>query len=296
VQRGGAYAGPLELSVTDLPASVGYAVFDRPGGSLDGLTGLGARLGLRLPVAGDEGPRSLSVVATGSDGGPIGSRAMDLLVDRRGPKVRELVARIRGGGGPLDPRGRVPAVVSWSVQDAWSRVARVTAQRRLGTRRWQTLDSTTSRARVSLAPAHRLRLRVRAEDSLGNRSTSATLPVQLTVRDSSSPAVATPAGGWSTIAVSAARGGSLLVADDTASSLVTDFQGTSVGLLAPIGPQRGRLRLRIDDGPWQEVDLAAPRGLQQRIVHARSVPAGGHRLEVQRVRGLVALDAILILD
>ena len=85
------------------------------------------------------------------------------------------------------------------------------------------------------------------------------------------------------------------MAEATASSLVTDVQGTSVALLAPIGPQRGRLRLRIDDGPWQEVDLAAPRGLQQRIVYARSLPAGEHRLEIQGVRGLVALDAILIL-
>ena len=219
VQRGGAYAGPVELSVADLPAGVGSAVFDRPGSSLDGLAGLGARLRLTLPAGGDQGPRALSVLATGSTGNLAGSRALDLLVDRKGPTVSGLVARIRGGDSPLDPGGRVPAIVSWSVQDAWSQVAQVTAQRRLGTGRWRTVGSAMSHARVSLAPAHPLRLRVRAEDGLGNGSTSATLPVRLTVRDSSSPAVATPAGGWSTMAVSAARGGSLLVADATASSL-----------------------------------------------------------------------------
>ena len=296
VQRGGAYAGPLELSVADLPASVGSAVFDRPGVSLDGLAGLGARLRLTLPVAGDQGSHSVTVLASGSGGSPAGGRTLDLLVDRKGPRVSGLVARIRGGDSPLDAGGRVPAVVSWSVQDAWSQVAQVTAQHRLGTRRWRKLDSAMNHARVSVAPGHPQRVRVRATDDLGNGTTSGTLPVRLTVRDSSSPAVVAPAGGWSSVAVAAARGGSLLVADATASSLVTDFHGTSVGLLAPIAPQRGRLRLRIDGGPWQEVDLRAPRSLQQRIVHARSVPAGDHRLEVQRVRGLVALDAILILD
>jgi hypothetical protein len=297
VQRGGGYAGPADLTVGGLPATVGTAVFDRPGASLDGLTALGARLRLTLPLVGQQGPRTLSVTSSGPAANITGSRDLELLVDRKGPRVSALAARIKGGSAPLERDGAAPVVVSWDVSDAWSAVARVTPQRRIGDGTWRSIRGGSSRAQVSLAPARLSRFRVRSADALGNTSTSASLPVRLLVRDSSSAAVLTPAGGgWSTRRTAAARGGSLLVAEEVTESLDTTFRGSAVALLAPIGPQRGSLRLRVDEGPWQEVSLAHPKGRQQRIVHARVLEPGEHRLEIQGVSGVVAVDAILILE
>lgn len=297
VQRGGGYAGTADLAVGGLPANAGTAVFDRPGPSLEGLTALGARLRLTLPVDAQQGPRTLTVTSNGPSANLAGSRDLELLVDRTGPKVSALTARIKGGGAPLGRGGAAPVVVSWEVDDAWSAVARVTPQRRIGDGAWRGLRGGAIRAQVSLAPARLSRFRVRAADTLGNTSTSATLQVRSLVRDSSSATVLTPAGGgWSTKRAEAARGGSLLVAEDTTDSLVTTFRGSAVALLAPIGPQRGSLRLRVDEGPWQEVSLASPKGLQQRIVHARMLEPGAHRLEIQGVSGVVAVDAILMLE
>jgi len=300
VQRGGGFAGSVDLDVTGLPASVGSATFDRPGSPLPGLDdthywdALGARLTLTLPLDGDEGQRTVTVRAQG--GGLAAERDIDLLVDRSGPQVSGLSARIRGGGASLGKGGAAPLVVAWTASDTYSSVKRTTLQRRMGGAAWRTVGSASGSMRVSLVPDRTDRFRIRARDSLGNASTSRALPVRLTVRDSAAASWAQPAGGWSTAKASAALRGSLLQTSTADNPLTTSFAGVAVALVAPIGPQRGTLRVRVDGGDWQDVSLHSSTGHQQRIVYARTVADGSHQLEVQAASGQVAVDGILVLD
>jgi hypothetical protein len=186
--------------------------------------------------------------------------------------------------------------MTWTAADAWSGVQQTTLQRRVGQRSWRIVKSGASSAQLTLRPGQRTRFRVRASDGLGNDTLSAILPVRLGVRDSSSSSWLLPAGGWTTKPVAAARGGSLLLARGTTDSLVTEFSGSAVGLVAPVGPRRGTLRLRIDDGPWQDIDLSSPTTGQQRVVHAQVLEAGAHRLEIAGSSGQAAVDAIIFLD
>ena len=300
VQRGGGFAGSVDLDVAGLSASVGSAAFDRPGSTLARLDGadywaaLGARLTLTLPLDGDEGQRTVTV--RGQGGGLAAERDIDLLVDRSGPQVSGLSARIRGGGASLGKGSAAPLVISWTASDTYSSVKRTTLQRRMGSAAWRTVGTADGSMRVSLVPDRTDRFRIKASDSLDNASTSRALPVRLTVRDSAAASWAQPAGGWRTTKASAALRGSLLQTSTADSPLTTSFSGVAVALVAPIGPQRGTLRVRIDGGDWQDVSLHSSTGHQQRVVYARTVADGSHQLEVQAASGQVAVDGILVLD
>jgi len=78
-----------------------------------------------------------------------------------------------------------------------------------------------------------------------------------------------------------------------AKPVVTEFNGDGVALVAPIGPGRGMLRVRIDGRRWQAVDLDSPRSLQRRIVFSRRLPDGEHRIEVRGLEGRPVIDALL---
>jgi hypothetical protein len=65
-------------------------------------------------------------------------------------------------------------------------------------------------------------------------------------------------------------------------------------VVAPLGPKRGKLRLRVDGGPWRQVSLKADKGVNRRVVYSRDLDAGSHTLEIAVQKGKVALDAIVI--
>ena len=69
-----------------------------------------------------------------------------------------------------------------------------------------------------------------------------------------------------------------------------------MALVAPVGPARGTLRVRLDADPWQAVSLTSAANQQRRVVFSRRLADGPHVLKIQRASGQVAVDAILILD
>ena len=294
VQRGGGYSGDVQLGLGGLPGGTGSASFDRPGAALAGLTGLAARLTLVLERNAPDAQLSLSVRASGAGGGPEADRALDVLLDRRGPDVAGPVARIRGGRSTFRSSG-VAAFIEWQVSDAMSKVKDVTLQRKIGKGSWRAIEATGRRAATTLRPGRAYAFRVSSADSLDNTSRSAILPVRLQVRDSASPTWLRPAGSWLTRATRTAVGGSLLIARRAAQGLVTEFEGSAFAVLAPVGPKRGQIRVRVDGGPWRTVDLRSSGDRHRRVVFSRRVPDGAHRLEIRVKQGRAALDAILIL-
>lgn len=293
LQRGGGFSGEVQLSLSGLRAKVGTASLDRPGANLVGLDGLDARLNLRLKRGARDGRRQLSVVAQ-SPGGPTGSRALELIVDRNGPKVRDLVPRIRDSNVAMAANGAAKVVLRWTVFDRLSTVKTSVLQRKTGSRPWRTVRGGSSGAKVTLTPDRSERFRVRSKDSLGNSSVSSAVSVELTIRDSDSPDWRQRASGWKTKSAKSAFGGSLLMAAGASKVLATTFQGDSVAVVAPVGPKRGVLRVRLDGGAWRDVSLEHPRALQRRIVFSRRMGSGEHTLEIQGLTRQSAVDAILI--
>ena len=86
----------------------------------------------------------------------------------------------------------------------------------------------------------------------------------------------------------------MLLANKPASKLSTTFSGTAFAIVAPVGPGRGMLRMRLDGGDWKEISLKASKGAQRRVVFSRRVSDDTHTLEIEGYKGQTALDAILI--
>ena len=147
-----------------------------------------------------------------------------------------------------------------------------------------------------MTPGRRERFRVRSTDSLGNSSLSKPVAVGLTVQDSGSSAWRFASTGWLTKPARAAFRGSLLVPGAAPKALISEFRGETVAIVAPVGPARGAIRVRIDSEPWQVVSLAGAANQQRRVVFSRRLADGPHVLKIQRASGQVAVDAILILD
>ena len=291
VQRGGGYSGNVQLTASGLPASLGWALFDSPGPSLDGLAGLKARLRAHFKKGAPQGSHALDVVAHGS--GLSGSRRIDVFVDRTPPKTKYLKPKIRGGNVAAAKSGAAQAYMTWKSTDRHSGVAKSTLQRKTGSRPWRDIKGAASSARVTLKPGQSSSFRVRARDSVGNASTGRTVSAQLAVRDSGSSAWRRPASGWKTKLAKSAHGGSVLMASKPKKSLATGFFGKAFAIIAPLGPGRGALRLRVDGGQWKTVSLDAPTAMQRRVVYSRNLKKGGHKVQIQGLGGQAAIDALL---
>ena len=295
VQRGGGYGGLVQLSLASLPRKVGSASFDRPGTSVSGLDGLDARLRLSLEGGARDGRRELSVNANSPEG-LVASRPLELVVDKTGPKVRDLSPRIRDSNVLMAASGASETIFKWSAADRLSAIRTSALQRQVGAGPWRTVASGIGSATVTMTPGRRDRFRVRSTDSLGNSSVSQPLSVGLTVQDSGSSAWRFASSGWTAKSAKAAFRGSLLVPGAAPKALISEFRGNTVALVAPVGPTRGTLRVRIDAEPWQAVSLASAANQQRRVVFSRRLADGPHVLKIQRASGQVAVDAILILD
>lgn len=293
VQRGGAYAGTVDLSVNDLPGAVGSGAFGAS--SLSGLTGLGTNLVFNLKTSGPDGIYDLGIEANGS-GVTAHSRPLELLVDRTPPQVTEHMPRVRGSGASMSRLGATQTYLQWQVGDALSDVKSAQLQRKIGTAAWRDAGSGgLTSARVTLKPGQENKFRVKATDSLGNVGTGAVIEARLSIRDSKSSKWQKPAsGGWQTKKVGKAFGGSILLAKGATDSLTTTFYGKAVAVAGSIGPARGTFRVRIDGGAWSVASLKSNESGHRKVVWSRRLDNGTHTLEIQGLTDQTALDAVLI--
>lgn len=294
VQRYGGFAGDVTLSVNGLPASAAEATFAN-GPMLSGLGALGTRMTLEAPAGGSDFAGVVRVRAAASGGQPAGGRDLSLVVDRSGPIVKGPFTRILGGRRALGPDDRATVAVSWRSRDELTKVTWNELHRKGGGGGWTRVTSgrRTQRGEARIKPGTGYRFRVRATDKVGNATTAKT-PIRLAIRDSSSPRMEGAASGWRTRSSADAVGGSLLASTAAAARLTTTFDGVGVAVVAPIGPGRGQLRVRIDGGAWQRVDLRASRDRARRVVFSRRLRTGAHTIEIEARSGAPAIDAIVI--
>jgi subtilisin family serine protease len=287
VQRLGGYDGDVSLGIDDLPGGVAATTFAPATLALDGL---GGHLALSFGPDAREGRYKPQVSASG--GPHTGGRTFTLRVDRTGPVIggiRLAIAGTRASGGR-----KARLRVAWTVDDALGKVGRTALQRRVGDGPWREVAAGRglTKATTSVRAGTRTSLRVVSRDDLGNVSRSRIRTVHLSVRDSAS---STWASGWQTTSSDGAIGGSLLTTSAASSSLTTRIDGLGFAVVAPVGPGRGTLRLRLDGGSWRTVDLRAKASRARRIVHRAQLAPGAHTLEVRADSGKPAVDALLLI-
>jgi hypothetical protein len=289
VQRLGGFDGDVTLGMQRLPAAVAAA---RLAPATLAMGDLGGRLTLSLEGDAPEGRYRPRVTASG--GPHERGRAFALRVDRSGPIIGTL--RLAVNGKSASGGRSTPVRVTWSVADALGKVGRTALQRRVGNGAWREVAAGKSleKARTSVRAGQRTALRVVSRDDLGNTSRSRRRSLHLSIRDSSSIRWSS-SGGWSTASSGGAIGGSLLTTRSRSGSLTTEIEGAAYAIVAPVGPRRGSLRIRMDGGPWRTVQLRAKRSHARRIVHRGSLGRGTHTLEVRVGSGIAAVDALLLI-
>jgi hypothetical protein len=296
VQRGGGFEGTVKLKLSGLSGGVGSASFSRV--NLPGLrpNDLGATLKLKLKAKGRQGVHDLGVIVNGS-GVTRYSRDLRLTVDRTGPSVSGLKPNVRDSRVAVTRPGSAQAFVHFKAKDKHSGIKSIRLQRKIGRGAWHAAGvMSATNGRVRLQPGKAYKFRVRATDSVGNKSVSPAISATLAVRDSQPRRWNLPPGGaWQKTIRKKAIGGSVLQTSGRSPPLTARFSGKSVALVAPVGPYRGTTRVRIDSGKWVTVDLSAAQSSDRRVVWSRRVNPGGHTISIRGISGLSAVDALLII-
>jgi hypothetical protein len=220
-----------------------------------------------------------------------------LKVDRTGPKVRGLTPRIVGSRTAIGTKRATKTQLRWTVTDKLSNVAWARLQQKGPSGDWVNPSPAGNRsAIVTIKPGKKYDFRVKAKDTLGNASRSGVLSARLVVYDSKNGAWRVPSSRWTTKPRSTALGGSILKARGKTASTRIVVSGKAVALVSPIGPSRGKLRVRIDGGSWENIDLGASSDADRRVVWSHKLSPGKRTIEVQGVSGKSAVDALFVIQ
>jgi hypothetical protein len=160
---------------------------------------------------------------------------------------------------------------------------------------WQHVASVDGAGSIetTLVPDKRYDFRVRTLDESGDLIALRRVRAVLTVRSWASERVRRTPGDWTTTTGDPQLGGAL--ASRTAdASIRTSFRGDGVALVAPVGPDWGAMRIRVDDGEWVRGDLSEPQPAERAVVFRRILENGVHSMDIGVADGAITLEAMLI--
>ncbi len=93
-------------------------------------------------------------------------------------------------------------------------------------------------------------------------------------------------GTWATISASGALSGSYKRASSTSAALDFAFAGSSIDLIATIGPGMGKADISVDGGPAVRVDFSSDTTLyRQKVWSSGPLAAGTHRIKISVIPG-----------
>ncbi len=235
-------------------------------------------------------------------------------IDTTPPIVAAPAAPTIPVGGQLQLDGTLGVQESWSASDSYSPSADLlyTVEQRAGTTAG-TLGSFaaiptltdmqgTTAAIVPIAPGGPYhQLRVRAENQLGVAAESPPgEPFGLDVIDDSDASIVYSTG-WAQTSDSAAYGGKLEITSTAGSTATMTFSGTSLAVIAPLGPAYGPIRICLDPGVstagCTTSTLHATTTVERDIVYVSGpLAAGSHTIQVTDPAGSpIGLDGFLVL-
>jgi hypothetical protein len=237
-----------------------------------------------VDAAGNVGP-SISVMTTTLEATP--------------PTVVAPVVEL-AGTGQLGT-STAPLVVSWATSDA-SGVASIELQQSKSGGAWSAVNVPSpmaSSVTLMRAPGYTYAYRLRATDTLSNRSKWVSGPtVKLVARQESSAAIAYK-GTWTSASVSSAYGGGLRYAKSSTATATFSFTGRAVAWVAPLASSRGRADVYLDGVYQRTVDLYSAATVARSVVFSYSwSTTGTHTLQI-KVKGTsgrprVDVDVLLV--
>jgi hypothetical protein len=277
-----------------LPPGVAGASFSDPGPAA-GLGDLTRTLTLDFDASPPDGEQTLAITAQG-DGpsDPVAHLSVTLRFDRTPPAVTAPWPRITFRTGAWLDRARVR--LAWSASDPQGPLSRQEILRAIGSGSLSVLGHVGGAATTYDTTLERFKkttFRIRPYDAAGNHVLSDPLRVKLLPSQSKK---ATLSGGWTQRFRTNASNGDLEHATKKGARATFRFTGRGVAVVAPTGPSKGVIRLRIDGRPVGTVDLAAIANGPKRVVFAsKDLASGPHTLTVIVRSGPVDLDAFLVL-
>jgi len=173
--------------------------------------------------------------------------------------------------------------VSWAPAADPTGVAAYQVQRRKGTGSWVNLalvDPLATSVDVRMSIGSSYRFRVRAVDANAVGGPWATGSAAKLRRYEETAANVAYQSGFKRRVLSGASADHVRKGSTPNRTATFTFSGTSVAFVSTLSPGRGIVRLRVDAGEWQTVDLYSVVTSKKRVVWATALSAGSHTLQV----------------
>lgn len=148
---------------------------------------------------------------------------------------------------------------------------------------WQTITSTTTSriARLSMVFGSSYRFRLRAEDNAGNIGPGADGPEVKASIVQEGTSLARYTGSWSSRSDSSSSGSKVRSTTSAGASVEFTFTARAVGIVAPKGSTRGRVKVYVDGVYARTVDLYRSASQARVVVFAQSwETTGRHRVKL----------------
>ena len=236
----------------------------------------GARDKAYTPVAGDVG-RRLKVRVT-ADGGPTAESPASNPVgppDSAPPSVEVPVSTFDGVIGSGGSVTSTPVQTSWSASDEGSGICAygLEVSRDGGAYAKVKLASATATSVTQdLAAGTRAVYRVTATDCSGNAATRTGVVVAPDLRDVAAGPGMAFTGSWGTQSYAYAFGGSLRYSTVAGAKITYTTSTRLLAFAARRAPDRGAVRISVDGGEPELVDLFAPSADTRAIVYQHAFP------------------------
>jgi alpha-tubulin suppressor-like RCC1 family protein len=201
-------------------------------------------------------------------------------VDVFGPTISDINNSV---GTTITSAGRVPVTTTWIGADPSATITSYQAQEQIAKGAWRTVALTSATATsltLKLIPAKRYNVRIRATDSLGNKSVwSPGVPLHL---DGSQDA-SSYAGTWVTQALDGAWGGTVSSSTELNASASFGFRGRYVAWVGTKGPGYGSAAVYVDGVYWTTINCHGGSSVKRRVLfrYATALPTNyGHTIQI----------------
>ena len=289
--RTSGFSGPVELSVSGLPASSSWSAGGAP--SVATTDGRWQRISIRLPTAGAGGTYGVTVTGTASGLAPRGASAT---LQIEGTFSAGSIPRLNLGPGTVGGVA-LPAIVRWTrirnAQQYELQSSRDGAPWQVVTRKKALSHSLT------VWPGGRYRFRVRAMVG-GTWRAWRTSYLYAATPEMANDGLPALSGSWTHTTIKKAYSEKISYSTQKGARVRLDFSGRSVSWIASRGPTRGRANVYVDGRRVATVDLYAAKVRHRQVVFRRSWPnPGAHRVEIEVLgtagRPRVDVDAIVFI-
>ena len=173
------------------------------------------------------------------------------------PAVAPLAGRSLSAAG-------APVRITFTGADTGSGIDRFELQRSVNSGPWTAVATTDATSVVTRIPVSgHVRYRVRPIDEAGNSGSWAYGPVLMAGITQQYERPVRFTGTWTTARSSSYSGGTVLYATQKGASAKLTFTGKSVALITTTGPNRGKIKVYVNDVYKATVDLRSPTAAQR---------------------------------